>query len=216
MFSRWRQENFFRYMRHRLALDALDSYAKDHDDLDRTVPNPATRTAAAAVRVAKAGVAGAEAAVCRDALDNGSAGTRSVDAARQELERRSDAAKAFPARVPLGELHPGAMRMDNERKRIHDAVRMSVYNAASALARLLAPHYARAEDEARTLLTEAFRSPADFEVVGDEMHVRINPLSAPRRSRAIEGLCWELNATETLYPGTKFRLVYSVRAPLPG
>lgn len=30
-------------------------------------------------------------------------------------------------------------------------------------------------------------------------------------ARAIAGLCEELNATETLYPGTKFRLVYSVK-----
>ncbi|MGH9064025.1 MAG: putative transposase [Acidimicrobiales bacterium] len=79
------------------------------------------------------------------------------------------------------------------------------------MVRLLAPHYRRAEDEARTLLGEAFGSPADLEVVGDELHVRINPLSAPRRSRAIAGLCEALNPTETDYPGTKLRLVYSVK-----
>jgi hypothetical protein len=38
MFSRWRQENFFRYMREHFALDGLDSYAKVVDDLERTVP----------------------------------------------------------------------------------------------------------------------------------------------------------------------------------
>ncbi|MGH2805605.1 MAG: putative transposase, partial [Thermoleophilaceae bacterium] len=39
MFSRWREENFFRYLRARLGLDALDSYAKLPDDLTRSVPN---------------------------------------------------------------------------------------------------------------------------------------------------------------------------------
>ncbi|MCL6091748.1 MAG: hypothetical protein M1435_02180 [Actinobacteria bacterium] len=88
---------------------------------------------------------------------------------------------------------------------------MATYNAASSLAALLASHFRRAEDEARTLLFEAFRSPADMEVVGDDLHVRLEPLSEPRRSRAIAGLCEELNATGTIYPGTKLRLVYSVK-----
>ena len=65
--------------------------------------------------------------------------------------------------------------------------------------------------EARTLLGEAFSSPADLEVIGDALHVRINPLSAPRRSRAIAGLCEALNATEANFPGTTLRLVYSVK-----
>jgi hypothetical protein len=61
------------------------------------------------------------------------------------------------------------------------------------------------------LLSEAFKAPADLEIVGDELHVRMDALSAPRRSRAIAGLCAELTATETLYPGTKLRLVFSVK-----
>ena len=88
---------------------------------------------------------------------------------------------------------------------------MSTYNAESSLARLLAPHYARAEDEARSLLREAFRTSADLEVCGTTLHVRIEPLSAPRRTRAIAELCKELTATETDYPGTSLKLVYSVK-----
>ena len=65
---------------------------------------------------------------------------------------------------------------------------MATYNAESGLARLIAPHYARAEDEARSLLREIYASAGDLEVVGDELHVRITPLSAPRRTRALAGL----------------------------
>ena len=90
---------------------------------------------------------------------------------------------------------------------------MATYNAESALARLVGPHYARADDEARTLLREAFSSPADLQVVGPELHVRLDPLSAPRRTRAIAGLCQELTATRTIYPGTDLTLVYSVKEP---
>ena len=58
---------------------------------------------------------------------------------------------------------------------------------------------------------ERLPSPADLQVIGDELYVRINALSAPRRTRALAVLCQELNATETIYPGTKLTLVYSVK-----
>ena len=78
-------------------------------------------------------------------------------------------------------------------------------------ARLLGPHRGRAEDDARSLLREAVGAPADLEVVGDELHVRLDPLSAPRRTAAVAGICADLTATETVYPDTKLTLVHSVK-----
>ena len=103
------------------------------------------------------------------------------------------------------------MRVDPERKRIHDAIRMATYNAESALARALTPHYPRAQDEARSLLREAFRTPADLQIIGTELHVTITPLTAPRRTRAITALCNELTATRTRYPGTNLTLLYTTK-----
>ena len=40
MFDRWRQENFFKYLREEYALDALVEYAAVPDDPTREVPNP--------------------------------------------------------------------------------------------------------------------------------------------------------------------------------
>ena len=219
MFSRWRQENFFRYMRAHYGLDALDAYATTGDDLARLVPNPARRDADRRLREARASLEEAEAAEGRAAVDGGRDKQATTEmnvafaAARAHVAELEAAARAIPANVPLGDAHPDAARLDPERKRIHDAIRMATYNAESALARLLAPHYARAEDEARSLLREVFAAPADMEVVGRELHVRINPLSAPRRTRALAGLCADLTATETTYPGTELRLVYSVKEP---
>jgi hypothetical protein len=38
--ERWRQENFFKYLREEYALDALSDYQLDPADPERTVPNP--------------------------------------------------------------------------------------------------------------------------------------------------------------------------------
>ncbi|MGI8685439.1 MAG: putative transposase [Acidimicrobiales bacterium] len=216
MFSRWRQENFFRYMRAHYALDGLDAYATVGDDPARLVPNPARKDADRHLSEARQRLAAAEAEEGRAMLG----GRRTKDdttkmgvafaEARAEIDRLHAAARAIPAKAALGDSHPAAARLDPERKRIHDAIRMATYNAESALARLLAPHYCRAEDEARSLLREIFRSPADLRVVGHELHVGIKPLSAPRRTRALAGLCADLTATRTTYPGTDLTLVYAI------
>jgi len=109
--------------------------------------------------------------------------------------------RLIPAKIQLGAIRPDARRLDDERKPIHDAVRMASWNAKSTLARALGRHYARAEDEAHSLLAEAFKTSGDLEVIGDELHMRLDPLSSPRRSWAIAGLCAELSETETPYPG---------------
>jgi hypothetical protein len=41
MFERWRQENFFKYMRQEFLIDALSDYQVELDDPDRSVRNPA-------------------------------------------------------------------------------------------------------------------------------------------------------------------------------
>ncbi len=214
MFSRWRQENFFRYQRAHYGLDALDAYETVPDDARRMVANPARRDADRVVREARAAIASAEAAEGRSSLSGQATPAdlaTAFDAARAELEAREAHARSVPAKVPLGAVRPGAVRLDVERKRIMDAVRMATYNAESALARTIAPHYARADDEARSLLHEIFRAPADLEVDGDKLYVRVHPLSAPRRTKALAALCEELTATTTVYPGTKLTLVYSVK-----
>lgn len=214
MFGRWTIENFFKYGRARFELDGLDCYARIGDDVDRLVPNPRKKAAAAEVKQAKAELAACEAEQGKQALQGIELDddVRSAFAAAKEhLESLRGSAREIPAKVALGTLHPQAARLDPERKRICDAIRIASYNAETTLVAMLRPHYARAEDEARTLAQEIYAAPADIDIVGDHLVVRIEPLSAPHRTRALAGLCEELTATETTYPGTELRLVYEVK-----
>ena len=43
------------------------------------------------------------------------------------------------------------------------------------------------------------------------LHVRLDPLSAPRHTAAIAELCRALNDTHTVYPGTDLTLRYSTK-----
>jgi hypothetical protein len=224
--ARWRQENYFKYARAHFALDALDSYADVADDPDRPVPNPAKRQAKAAVAAARDGVARAENAVAI-AIDDavararrpGSGATAIVDpaadrtlaAARHDLDRATAHRRATASHVPLRDVRPDARLLDEQRKLITHAIRMAAYNSESTLVRMLHPHYARAEDEARALLREAMTLSGDLRIVGDTLHVSLDPATAPRRSRALHALCQQLTATETIYPDTQLKIVYSIK-----
>ncbi len=223
MFARWRQENYFRYARQHFALDALDSYECAPDDPNRSVPNPARKVAQARLREARGALARAEAALgAATSADEESKRptmpgskianaelTGALDEARNEVSRLEEEVRATPTRLPLQDVRPEATVLDEERKLVTHAIRMSTYNAESALARMLAPHFPI--DEARALLREAFNSAGDLEVVNGALHVRIDPLSAPRRTRALAALCAELTAAETRYPGTDLVLRFSVK-----
>ena len=226
MANRWRQENYFKYAREHFALDALDSYADHPDDPDRMVPNPAKARAHDQVSAARATVAAAHADIAA-AIDTatiaarrpGSGGTATVDpapgraltAADTALDAAKDASRETPSHLPLAAVRPGSRLLETERKLLTHAIRMSAYNTESALARLLRPHYPRGDDEGRALLREAFTLTGDLQIIGTTVHVRLDPASAPRRSRALAALCAELTATATKYPGTDLTIAYSVK-----
>ena len=224
--SRWREENYFRYARTHFALDALDCHAATPDDPDRKVPNPAKKTAAAQARRAEILAAAAEAQ--RDAslaaLRNPAPGQpvtitnqminaldAPVEAARRELAEADTAAAATPARVPLGTLAPDMVRLDAEVKQITHAIRMAAYNAETALARALDGHYARAGDEAYALIREALTASGDIHPGNGELLIRLDPLTAPRRTQALAALCDQLTAARACYPGTDLVLRYEVK-----
>lgn len=53
--------------------------------------------------------------------------------------------------------------------------------------------------------------PGDLEVHDGIIDVRLDPLSAPRRTRALQALCEQLSEAQTVYPGTDLVLRYSVK-----
>ncbi len=226
MSGRWREENYFRYGRAHFALDGLDSYKTAPDNPGRMVPNPAKKAAKAAVTSAKKAVE--RAGERRDArlaeLKNPAPGTTvvitnktlawleaPVETARRKLAAAQQAADTVPAKIPLGQHNPTMVRLDTETKLITHAIRMAAFNAEVMLARALHGHYARAGDEAAALVREALTTSGDIIPRHGALLVRLDPLTAPRRTRALAALCDQLNQAGTRYPGTDLTLRYEVK-----
>jgi hypothetical protein len=90
---------------------------------------------------------------------------------------------------------------------------MIAYQVESDLLALLRPHYARVDQEGRTLLHELFATAGDIRVTDREIHVTLAPLSSPHRTRAAQALCEMLGQTATVFPGSRLRMRFAVRPP---
>lgn len=226
MFERWRQENFFKYLREEYALDALTSYAVEDADPARDVPNPARKALDTKLREAHAELLQLRAEYGRKAAENpetlrrtmrcfkiahGALG-RTIRAAEAKIAALEQKRAGLPARV--AEVVPGTVvRLDPERQLLTNRLKMVAYQVESDLVHLLAPHYKRAEDEVRTWIHAAFQSDADIEVGDKHLVISLAPLSSPHRTRALAQICAELTAAHVTFPGTRLSLVYTVRGP---
>jgi transposase len=225
MFERWRQENFFKYMREEYALDALVDYGIVPDNPTREVPNPARAEIDAKLKEARAELTRLQAEYGREALENPEQARptmRGFKIAKSKLGKAASAAMkrvsdleakrtAMPQRVPVEDVVAGeVVKLAPERKHLTNILKMVAYQAESDLVRLIAPHYRRVEDEGRTLIQTALEAPASIEPTDTELLVTLAALSSPHRTRAVAALCEALNATQTRFPGTRLVLRYTV------
>ena len=102
-------------------------------------------------------------------------------------------------------------RLDAETKQITHAIRMAACNAETILARALNGHYARASDEAYALIREALATSGDICPGPGHLLIRLDPLTAPRRTQALAALCEQFNQAGCTYPGTDLLLRYEVK-----
>jgi transposase len=226
MFDRWRQENFFKYLREEYALDALVEYAAVPDDPTREVPNPAWSALDAQLRQAHAHLDRFQAEYGLEALTNleeqrrtmrgfktahGILG-RKIWSAWQRVLQLEKRRAAVPRRVPVQAImEEPVVKLAPERKHLTNLIKMVAYQAESDLLRLVAPHYRRAGDEGRTLIQSALASAADLQVTEAELRVILAAQSSAHRTRAIAVLCEQLNQTKTAFPGSRLLLHYAIR-----
>ena len=224
--SRWRQVNFFRYMRHEFAHDHLGTNAVEPADPERTVPNPKRREKDKEIKGLRAELNKLEREYGQRALDNPESRRSTMRGFKiahaqlgqkiRRLQHRWQAAKqalnALPERVPVRTVHEESkiVQLESERKVLTDTIKMLAYRAETSLCALLRPFFARHEEEARDFLKTVFRLPADLVPLRQQRRllVRLHSMSNPRSNRALAALCEIMNERQVRYPGTELCLVF--------
>ena len=226
MFERWRQENFFKYMRQEFLIDALIDYQVEPDDPERSVPNPARKAVHQQLRKQRAHLNKLKETYGAAFLDYFQARTPTQRAFTSdekkiyiEIQEADDRIadlvskqKSLPTRVPLSQARSdqNPVKLSTERKHLTNVLKLVAYQIESDLVNLIRPYYARTEDEGRTLIQTALQATAALEPTKDQLRVTFAPLSSPHRSKALAALCETLNKTDTTFPGTDLRLRFAV------
>ena len=231
MFSRWSQENFFRYMIADYDFDKIVEFGVEAIDENRMVVNPEYRKLTQRIKKVKEKRGRLEAKfyslvekINENTIDQLPAITakqaeymETIKNLKNQENQLIEQRKQTPARVMLKEMPTNKRynKLKTESKLFLNIIKMICYRAETALAEQLTPFFTRSKEEKRMLVKQIFNTAADL--VPDEKNKTITiilySLSTPRANLAAEKLCELLNETETVFPDTDYRLIFKTTAP---
>ncbi len=224
MFSRWSQENFFKYMMEHFGMDRLIEYEVEKIDDTARVRNPEYRELEGKIR-SQNGKLSRKKIEFSELILKGEIEEKEVqDFVRRkselqeaigELDKEITELKAKKKEtdshilfkdLPAGEKFKG---LASEKKHFMDTIKMIAYRAETAMVSVLRSFMLK-KDEARGLVRQIFQTDADL--IPDEknriLKVRLHNLTNPRNNRYVQKICEVLNESETVFPDTNLRLVY--------
>jgi len=228
MFTRWCQENFFRYMMQHFDIDQIIEYGIEPFPDTATVVNPAWRelnrqrnALENKLRYRRAGFA--EITMHPETEDHPekyAKWLRKKSDLFEEVEHYEHQLKGLKANLKETQKHIILAQLDEKdkinrllpgRKRLMDTIHMIAYRSETAMAGLLIGTDVDLS-VARQLLQDLFVTEADIlpDYETNRLHVRIHSASRPAANRALMKLLAYLNQAELVYPGTNLRLIYKL------
>lgn len=223
--ARWSQENYLKYMKTHFGLDRLIEYGTTPLPETTVVINPAFRRLNREVRRERATLTRLRAQFGAHGLPENptpeqtqafeiEGGQRRQKVVAQEtvLAERIRQRKETPRKLTLKELPEGERfgQLCPESKHFIDTIKMIAYRAESALAGEIRESLAR-EDDARALLRHLFLTPVNLrpDLVAKTLTVEVHRLGSALQDAAIAHLCSVLTQTQTTFPTTDLRLIYT-------
>jgi hypothetical protein len=226
LFARWSQENYFRYMRQHFGLDVLVERGTEEMPATAFTVNPAWRTLNTQVRLKHAEMRRhktmlesasleqpiSEAAVTEYQLSQGQL-REQIEYLQSDLDAMKLQRKAAPHHLHVKDLPEEFRftRLRSERKYFLDTIKMISYRAETSMVSIVREKMTRAED-ARSLLRQIFDTEVDLipDLPEKTLTVKLHHLTQRAHDTVIQHLCDELNATESLFPGTELKLIYKL------
>lgn len=230
MFSRWSQENFFKYLIADYDFDKMVQYGSEAIDENKKIVNPEYRKINYKIKKLAEKIQRKVATFYKIAerinekdIDEIPKLTRKqiqsmegITELKNEKEILTNQRSAMQPKITLKEM-PDLTRLNKlkpESKLFINIIKMICYRAETAMAEIIAPYFYKEKNEKRMLIKQLFNTPAD--IVSDEeeqtLTIKLCSLSAPRYNKAINELCKILNETETIFPGTELRMIFQNQA----
>jgi hypothetical protein len=152
MFSRWQQENFFKYLEGSFAFDAPWTYDVIDGDPNRAVPNPDRAFYDRRVKEL-----GRELTKCMAAKERAQHATR-IAVLEQRIATCRELRDVLDKRATIGEVREreghDVLELARAPKLLGDVIKMTAFHIESTLLTAMAPRQARARDEGRAVIAE--------------------------------------------------------------
>ncbi len=226
LFSRWSQENFFKYMREQYNLDRLVEYQTEPIPDTTQVINPAWRECDTKIRSASSTLSrqlkefGAIHIIGEIEPENMEQFQRQkaqlqqhITALQEKILQIKTERAQLKKHISIKEL-PEDQRFDRlstESKHLVDTIKLIAYRAETSLACSIKEYLTDPED-ARSLIKNICLSHADIipDKTSKTLTIQLHHLASQTLDNAVQKLCDELNATEIIFPGTEMKLVYKL------
>ncbi len=233
-FGRWSLENFFRYARKSMNIDALVDYQLESIPETVQVVNPAWRRLDGQVRKRAAELAKItgefanltlQATIEKDQIETF---LQRKEQLIQQISERTNQLEALKGqrreqkrKIPVSELpeEDSFQGLCHRSKHFIDIIKLIAYRAETVLSQILREtinvHH---QDEVRALVRQMFQTEANLipDPLAKTLTVEVHAMSTPKENTVLEHLCDELTQTQTKYPGTELTLVYKkVSFPIP-
>lgn len=226
MFSRWSQENFFKYLIEEFDFDKMVNYGIEMLDENKLVVNPAysrlyqqRKKLIEKCRRLEAQLLEAMENNIDQSLNESKKWIQKQAALREKTEElqiqikeKVEVLSQTPAKIKLADMAEGMRynRLKTESKIFMNSIKMIAYRAETSLFNLIRPFYKNDEMDGRQIIQTILSSNANLQpdYPNNILNVTIHSQATPRANKALKQLCEELNQTETIYPMTNLKLVF--------
>lgn len=226
MFSRWSQENYFKYMESDYDIDHIIEYAYKEVDGDIKIVNPLYREKTKILERTRRKLEKTRAnymKLCDDDLSENfeenikrmikkAELVEEINFLKVEENKQFKDRKNYKYHIPISEM-PDAekyTKLTTEKKLFVELIKMIAFRAETSVVNLLSEFYTKSMNEGRMLAKEIINSDANLipDYKNETLTICLHSLSTPRANKAVKNICEILNETKTFYPTTNLRLIF--------
>lgn len=228
MFSRWSQENFFRYLIQDFDFDKMWQYGTQELADSKQIVNPDYRRLTNQLKKLRekisrlnANLANYIAEIVNASIDKVPQYSTKQMAIIQQIESKKIEEKALvktreqtAPKIKLAEMASDKRynQLKPEHKHFINIIKMICYRAETSLLQILKPITNPVNHEERMILKQLFTTPADIipDYTNKTLTIKIKGLAANRYNKAISKMLEEINKTKTVFPQTELLLIYEI------
>ena len=228
MFSRWSQENYFKYMRKEYDFDRVLQYSLEAIDGNFIVLNPEYSNLSHYIKKVREKINRRKAVLhdlenknINESMENTGMQMKRQAKVQEELdyllkneEELLIQRKKHPYRIKIKDMPEDIKynKLNQESKHFQNILKMICYRAEINCANIISEYYKRSEEEKMELVKSIIKSHGDIllDETNESLTISIYSQSNPRMNYALEKLCVVLNEAEHIYPGTNLKLIYKL------